>query len=130
MNSILEEIRRLIRFFTQIETWIGIAIILLILALSFGVTLYAMKFDFINQIYGITSTCRGLTNNIILTLIFMTTGFFISSVLFIGEYINYIDAKQHNDHRKQKISIRNCLFACVTTLAIGLSTIYILLLRC
>lgn len=130
IQAMLNELKRIGNAFTQVETWVGIAIIILITSLGFGVTLYAMKFDFISQIYGLATSCIGLSNNVILTMIFMTTGFFISSVLFLGEYVNYIESKRINAHTQARIALRNCLYSGVTTVAIGLSTIYILIMRC
>lgn len=125
------KIKLIWRIFTQVETWVGIAIMLIIMALGFGVVIYAMKFDFISKLHGLASTtCIGLTNNVILTMIFMTTGFFISSMLFIGEYVNYIDSKRLNAYTQAQRALRNCMYSGVTTVAIGVSAIYILVMRC
>lgn len=123
-------LKSIIHQLKQKETWIGICIIFLILSLSFLFTLYAMKFDFISRIQGLTMTCSDLTNKIILTVTFTVMAFFISSTMFIGEFINYVEAKKIKNKSAIIPALRNTIIGgCLTTIT-GTVITFLLFTRC
>ena len=122
-NSIIYQLK-------QKETWIGILVVLLIITLSFIFTVYAMKFDFISRIQGLTMTCMDLTNKIILTVTFTLTAFGLSAAMLLGEFINYVDAKKKNNKKEMAKTLRNTVVAGFFTTASGIIVTFILFSRC
>ena len=119
MRWLLDEISRLIKFFSYKESWIGLGMLCVVCILSYMAIRYAYKFDFISKINGLTTGCYSeLNNTIILISSFLSLAFALSSVLLFGEFINYVDAKR----RKRLVRSKKLLLLTLLNGAISTST--------